>query len=95
MDIRINYPKAKCAYCGKQYTKQHNRQTYCSDECRENARKEKKRIYNSKYYYKNKKRLHQTQIGTRSIGPRANPNKERESEIIQNEIERIGLKTLL
>lgn len=91
MEVKIKYPEVKCAYCGKPFHKKHNRQIYCSTECRNNARKEKKRIYNSRYYYKNRKRLHATLIGTRTIGPKANPNKEREAEIIQNEVERIGL----
>ena len=93
MKVDIKYPTAKCAYCGKPYTKHHNRQTYCSTECRDNARREKRRQYNTRYYYKNRRRLHQTLIGTRCIGPKPNPNTEREAEIIQNEVERIGLNT--
>ena len=91
MKVEIHYPKAKCAYCGKEFEKHHNRQVYCSDECRSNARKDKKRQYNSTYYYKNRKRLHQTLIGTRCIGPKPHPDTEREPEIVQNEVERIGL----
>ena len=91
MKIEIKYPTAKCAYCGKTYTKKHNRQTYCSEKCRKHARQEKKRIYNSRYYYKNRQKLHKTLIGTRCIGPKPNPNVERETEIVRNEVERIGL----
>ena len=91
MKVNIKYPQAKCSYCGKTYTKTHNRQKYCSDHCRTEARREKKRTYNSRYYYKNRKRLHQTLIGTRCIGPKRNPDPERETEIVQNEIQRIGL----
>ena len=91
MKVNIQYPKAKCAYCGKEYTKTHNRQTYCSDKCRTEARREKRRRYDYKYYRKNRDIINQKRIGTRTIGPKPNPNKEREQQIIQKEIERIGL----
>ena len=94
MKVEIKYPKAKCKYCGKTYEKHHNRQVYCSDECRTNARKEKRRIYDSKYYYKNRKRRNQTLIGTRSIGPHKHPEDEKEQTIVQNEIQRIGLRLI-
>ena len=91
MKVEIKYPKAKCAYCGKTYKKTHNRQTYCSETCRKNARQEKRRIYDSRYYYKNKNIINKKRIGTRSIGPKPHPDIEREAEIVQNEVERIGL----
>ena len=91
MKVKIKYPKAKCAYCGKTYTKTHNRQTYCSDKCRDNARKEKRIKYNYKYYTKNKRKIHNTYLGTNSLAPSKNPDNDREAEIVQNEIRRIGL----
>jgi len=91
MKVNIKYPKSKCAYCGKEYTKTHNRQTYCSDKCRKHARQEKRRIYDSQYYYRNRKRIHQRRKGTPTIGPTPNPNVEREAEIVRKEVERIGL----
>ena len=89
MKVNINYPKAKCAYCGKQYTKQHNRQTYCSPECRKKGDQEKANRRWRKWYHKNKKTLYRKQLGTRTIGPKPNPNPEREAEIISNEKDRI------
>jgi predicted nucleic acid-binding Zn ribbon protein len=91
MKAKIKYPKAKCTYCGKPYTKTHNRQQYCSTKCRNNARKEQVNRAWRKWYHKNKKRLYQTQLGTRSIGPKPNPDPQREEQIIKNEVERIGL----
>ena len=91
MKVKTRYPQVKCAYCGELFTKKHNRQIYCSDKCSKNARQEKKRIYNSKYYYKNKKRILTTAIGTRTISPHKHENHEREAEIVQNEIQNIGL----
>lgn len=92
MKVQIKYPEAKCAYCGQKYTKTHGNQKYCSDYCRKEAEKEntRKRVY--KHYYKNKNRINNTRIGTRTIGPHKHPNHEREAEIVQNEVERIGLK---
>ena len=94
MEIQINYPEAKCKYCGKTYKKHHNRQQYCSDECRKHARQEKRRIYDSRYYYKNRKTILHKRKGTSTIGPKPNPDPEREQEIVRNEVERIGLTLL-
>ena len=93
MKATIKYPQAKCAYCGKQFTKHHNRQIYCSQHCRTEARKEKRRTYNLRYYNKHKKRIHQKYTGTNTLAPRMNPDHKREQEIVQNEIRRIGLHT--
>lgn len=93
MEVNIKYPKTKCAYCGKPFTKKHNREKYCSDECRYHAHREKHNIRNRRYYYKHKNRINQTKIGTRTIGPKPNPDPDREAEIVQKEINRIGLTT--
>lgn len=94
MEVKIKYPKRKCAYCGKEFEKHHNRQIYCSPECSKEANREKDRIRHLRYYYKHKDRINTTKIGTRTIGPRAHQDKEREAEIVQNEIDRIGLRPL-
>lgn len=91
MKVKIKYPKVKCAYCGKPFTKTHNRQKYCSKECADNAHREQKNNWAYTYYHKNKDRINKTRIGTRTIGPNPNPDKNREQEIVQNEIDRIGL----
>ena len=91
MEITINYPEVRCAYCGKPYKKKHNRQKYCSTTCAENAHREHKRNWAYTYYHKNKKRINNTRIGTRTIGPHKHPEDEREQTIVQNEIDRIGL----
>jgi hypothetical protein len=91
MEIQINYPTAKCQLCGKPFKKTHNRQVYCSKECSKEARRLKRRKYDYTYYRKNRNRINQKRLGTRTIGPTPNPNPEREREIINNEIERIGL----
>ena len=49
---------------------------------------------NLRYYYRHKQRINTTRIGTRTIGPKPHEDKEREAEIVQNEIDRIGLRGL-
>ena len=92
MKVNINYPTVKCAYCGKPYKKKHNRQKYCSTTCATNAHREHKRNWAYTYYHKNKNRINTTKLGTRTIGPKPHPNTEREQQIVENEIDRIGLK---
>ena len=92
MKVKFKPPKAKCKLCGETYTKTHNRQEYCSEECRKEARRLKRRTYDHKYYTRNRNRINHKRLGTRTIGPKPNPKPEREQEIIQNEIERIGLR---
>jgi len=94
LKIEIKYPQVKCAYCGKIFEKHHNRQKYCSTQCAENAHREQKNRWAYTYYHKNKNRINKTRIGTRTIGAKPNPDKNREAEIVQNEIERIGLHSL-
>ena len=89
MKIKIQYPETKCAYCGKTFKKTHNRQTYCSTECRQKGDREKANLRWRKWYHKNKQKLYQKQLGTRTIGPRRNPDTKREAEIVSNEKDRI------
>ena len=94
MKIQIKYPQAKCKWCGKPYTKTHNRQTYCSDKCRKEAKKEQNRNNFHKWYHKNKNRpqiKQRNQLGTRPLGQHRHPNTQKEQETIQKEIQRIGL----
>ena len=92
MKVNIKYPERKCAYCGKPFERKHNRQKYCSEECAYHAHREKHNIRCRRYYYRHKDRINKTKIGTRTIGPKPNPDPNREAEIIQNEVERIGLR---
>ena len=83
--------KAKCKWCGKPFTKIHNRQTYCTEHCRKEAEKEHNRNRQLRYYKKNRKIILQKRKGTATIGPRPNPDPNREHEIIRNEIDRLGI----
>ena len=92
MKVNIKYPEKKCPICGKTFEKKHNRQVYCSKECSKEAKRRQDTKHRLKWVNKNKERLYQTQLGTRTIGPHRNTDDEREHEIVRNEIERIGLK---
>ena len=92
MKVNIKYPEAKCKWCGNTYKKTHNRQQYCSDYCRNEAKKEQTRNSKLRHYYRNRNQINKTSIGTRTIGPHKNPNDDKEAEIVQNEIRRIGLQ---
>ena len=92
MKVEIKYPKAKCGWFGKTFEKHHNRQKYCCKECSKEAKKEQDQKHRLRWVQKNKQRLYQTQLGTRTIGPKPNPDTDREAEIVRNELERIGLK---
>ena len=93
MKVNIKYPERKCAYCGKPFERKHNRQKYCSEECAYHAHREKHNIRCRRYYYRHRDRINKTKIGTRTIGPQPHNDIEREQQIIENEIDRIGLRT--
>lgn len=85
MKVQIKKPKTKCPICGTTFTKTHNRQKYCTPECSKEAKKRQDRQAWTRWFHKNKKTLYQKQLGTRTIGPKPNPNPEREAEIIHRE----------
>lgn len=85
----------KCHYCGQPFKKKYRNQKYCSTHCRTEARREKRRIYNSRYFYKNRKKLYHTLPGTRTIGAHPNPDPDKEKQIIEKELTRHGLKNVL
>ena len=88
MKATIKYPKVKCSYCGNTFTKTHNRQKYCSEHCRKQAKREQDRKAWTRWFHKNKKTLYQTQLGTRTIGPHKHPDNNREQQIVKNEKQR-------
>jgi hypothetical protein len=85
--------EVECEWCGELFTKTHNRQIYCSEECAKEAALIKDRKTKLAWFYRNRERLYATQLGTRTLGPHRNEDEEREYEIIQNELKRLGLKS--
>ena len=94
MKVQIKYPEAKCKWCGEPFTKQHNRQVYCSKTCADEAEKENNRNRRHKWYHKNKHRLTQKQrygLGSGTLGPHKHQDNEKELQTIKNERKRIGI----
>ena len=92
--------KKKCKYCGKLFVKKHNREVYCSKECRNYALKEQKARYQAKRRLKIKRKelvLNEYQIsgmgsyGTSCTG-HMKSNFEEEYRSVQREMQRLGLK---
>ena len=93
MKVDIKYPKAKCSYCGKTFTKQHGNQKYCSYNCKHNAKKEQVAHSRLRNYYKNKEqgKISIYGLGTGSLGQHRNTDTDREQEIITREKQRLGI----
>lgn len=82
---------SKCKYCGKSFTKTHNKQKYCSEKCREYAVKEQKLKYqlNRKRLIKKGELISYTNdVGTTYL-PCRSDDFNKEHEIIQRELNRI------
>lgn len=91
---------SRCKYCGKPFTKNHNREMYCSDDCRLNARREQKAKYQAKRRLLIKQKVlivdEYKKYGLGSYGTSANGHRKnkfsQEYMAIQKEMKRIGLK---
>ena len=92
--------QTKCKYCGKPFTKRHNRQMYCSESCRTNAKREQKARYQAKRRKKIKQKIlivdEYKKYNLGSYGTSANGHRKdtfsQEYIAIQKEMKRIGLK---
>ena len=99
LDNKKHYP-TKCKYCGKPFTKKHNREMYCSKECRLNALREQKARYQAKRRLRIKKGLlvlpEYKKYGLGSYGTSANGHRKskftQEYLAIQREMKRLGLR---
>ena len=81
-----------CQLCGKPYKKTTNNQRYCSQECSQEARRLKSRVYFSRWYTKNKVYCWARKKGTGTLGPHRHDNDESEYEAIQKELHRLRLR---
>jgi len=96
MNIEIEIIKLKkCNWCGGEFIKEHNRQVYCSDNCRKHARAEKNRGYFRKYYHKYKKIMTEKQrcgLGSGFLSMHRNENFDQEFIAIRKEMQRLKIK---
>ena len=82
---------SKCAYCNKEFVKPHFNSKYCSDDCRSNAKREQDRKAWFRWFYKNKKRIYDTMLGTGSLSEHCQSDFEVEAVLVKNELRRLGL----
>lgn len=83
--------QAKCKWCGKTYYKEHNRQEYCSDPCRDYARLECTSRRVSRYRKKYGKKQSDW-VGSGHLGEHRAEDEETELDLIQKEFKRLRLK---
>ena len=86
--------KVNCKFCGKPYTKTHNRQEYCSEYCRKEAKKEQNRNNFHRWYHRNKNQpIWKTKkiLGSGELGPHMHHDHDKEYQAIQNEKKRLRI----
>jgi len=99
LEGEVHY-NAKCKYCGKGFNKTANKQLYCSDECRHNARLEQKAEYQRKRRMLVKrgvlivtdKEKGCTTYNSNYLSEHPHADFKREKRAIEREMKRLGLK---
>lgn len=85
--------KSECAWCGKEYTKTHNRQMYCSNACRDYANMEKTniRVRNHRRKYKE---IQVDPLGSygASLGPTPREDHREELILVEKQLRKFHLK---
>lgn len=86
---------AICKWCGKEYTKTHNRQMYCSKLCRENADAENGALRVRKYRKNYKEVLKGNDpLGSygASLGPKPRMDHHKELQLVEKQLKIFRLK---
>ena len=94
--VMVPFTNAICKYCGKPFTKRHNRQVYCSDSCRLNARREQK----ARYQRERRKRIRSGElvsneskyVGTGFLSQHRQEDYDQEMEAILKEMKRLKIR---
>ena len=87
--------KSKCGWCGREYVKTANKQKYCCEKCRRDARAQQSRNKSHKWYHRHKHELSEKQrwgLGSGVLGSHAHKDHVKEQKVIQNELRRLGIK---
>lgn len=93
------YTNYTCKYCGKPFLKKHNKEMYCSDECRKMARLDQAAKYQRKrrLMIKNGDLVsneynNRTFLGTQYLSQHRKDDDDEEYEAILKEMKRLKLK---
>jgi len=84
-----------CSWCGCKFVKSNNRESYCSDYCRDNARAEQSRLKSNKWYHKHKHELSEKQrwgLGSGFLSGHRNGDFVKEQKIIERELVRLSIR---
>ena len=99
LDIMVPYTNYTCKWCGKPFLKKHNKEMYCCDECREQARLDQA----AKYQRKRRKLIkngvlvsneynNKAFLGTQYLSQHRQETDEEEHKAILKEMKRLKLK---
>ena len=84
--------EVECKWCGTLFKKRHNRQVYCSKTCADQAKALQDTHHKLRWWYKNKDRINLTRIGTNTISEHRQTDFNKEQEVVENELRRLGLR---
>ena len=78
----------RCKWCGKIFFKKHNRETYCSSNCKKYAHQEQKAIFANKY----RRQYHKKEcLGTSGLSKHRRQDYNQEYQAIQKEKKRLKI----
>lgn len=91
----VPYTNYTCKYCGKPFLKKHNKEMYCSDECRIKAhqdqdaeyRRRRRKLINDGVIISNENKY----VGTGFLSHRKQKTEEDEIAAIRKEMKRLKL----
>lgn len=87
---------ATCKWCGKTFTKKHNREEYCNEKCRKYGNQEntrnRVRIFRKKYYLIFDEKQKYGGVGTGFLTSKRKENFDLEYYAIQNEKRKLNIK---
>ena len=89
------YKNYICKYCGRPFLKKHNKEMYCSEECRIKAHQDQ----DAEYQRKRRKLINKGEIisnerkyvGTQFLSHRRNEDFDKEHQAIRKEMRRLKL----
>jgi len=82
-----------CKWCGKKFTKETNRQVYCSDVCSLEGEKENA-MFRMRKFRRNNPFKYNNHLGSRglSLGKSMRDNFDEELFVVEKEMKKLGLK---